>query len=145
MLISKTFRIPENLLKSINKFNNDSNMPETRKLIYMLEFTEALYKISKIKTRNLFTVEEGNFLIAMTNGYLFSITYPSFKQALLLNIDDSIELESYDTIYKIDKDKFLNKIEQLEEMDCAYLLNELNNFWLSCTEKKEYNLEFIKK
>lgn len=148
MLIQKSFRLPERTVKNINNFNCDQDMPETQKLIYMLEFVEGLYNISRMKTRNLFTVKEGTFLAAITNAYLFSPLNTVFKYSLLLNINDAIILEGYDVIYGINKDDLIRKIENLDDMDCAYLLNELCNFWHKATSDREikvYDLDFVDK
>lgn len=80
------------------------------------------------------------------NGTLYSVRYIPPKTMLKGNIEDSIVLEQYDVLYKVDSKKLIEKIDKLTEFQ-AYVVIHMALEYLkgSIKNPEDNNSERLKK
>lgn len=93
------------------------------------EILDYLFKYTKRELINYFTVEEATLIIASLNGTLYEISMINPKIVLIGNVEDSIDLDGFDSLYQVDKKMLLDKLSKLSEFQSYMVLNMSFEFW----------------
>lgn len=80
----------------------------------MIIFCNMIYQQLKKGIEGIFTLNEAWLIIATFNGYMYTPQLDD-KCVLKAHIEDGIYYEGLDELYEVNKDKLLEKIENLTE------------------------------
>lgn len=93
-------------------------------------------KLSLKKLKSLFSQNEKNGIVAAFNGTIIEFDFIPPKTMLIAGIEDSISLDGLDSMYQFNGVELLQKLQELEEIDCLFLLEETHRFWNNDGEKE---------
>lgn len=97
----------------------------------MIVFANKIYQQSKKEIEGIFTLNEAWLIIATFNGYLYTPQLDD-KCVLKAHIEDGIYYEGLDELYEVNKDKLLEKIENLTESQSFAVIRMAIEFLYTC-------------
>lgn len=102
----------------------------------LVKVSSSMIKYTRIEMMNYFSVAEACLIVDVLNGTLYSGD-GNPKAILYGNVEDGILLEDVDQKWGVDKDKLLEKINNLTEYQCYVVIANAFEFWDSAIETVE--------
>lgn len=130
----KIIRLAETNKQNNNKENNSVSKIIRNAIKSYLEKSNnelsILIKHTQYELLGYFTYNEAILMINAFNGTLYDLgTLIPPKTLLFSQIEDSINYDSTDSLYNVDKIDLLNKINRLTEFQCYVVINKCIDFW----------------
>lgn len=100
-----------------------------------------LRRIALANLRGLFTKEERTGLLSAFNGTIIPTGWgPTPKSLLRGQMEDTEYYDGGSTAYSYQQDELLKKLDNLNETDSLFLLEEIHRFWNEAPSNEMRNL-----